>query len=225
MRALMYHQLGEGRYALSPENFKKHCEEIAARQQEVHISFDDGHESIVEAASILDSFKLKATFFVITSKIDQPGFVSVNDLKKMADAGHVIASHGHSHEFFTALKPAELVKEVGQSFSCLKKLFGEGVNQLSFPGGRFNSEVLKILASTGQITGLWSSEPGHMSFDEVLPRQGRDCILQGMDTDYLKALLDGKKDASRQRRYRLLSFTKTVLGDRLYHKLTGADEK
>lgn len=225
MRALMYHKIGQGRYALSAEMFRKHCEVIAVNTEDVHISFDDGDKSIVEAVTILDEFQLKATFFVITSKIDQEGFVSSEELKNIIDKGHQVASHGHSHRFFTELNLEEIKQEVTRSCQRLKEILGKEVTDLSFPGGRFNDSVIKILASTGKIQQLWSSEPSILSFQDVLPRQGRDCILQGMDTSYLKDLLDGKKDASRQRRYRILSIAKALFGDRLYHKLTGADEK
>lgn len=61
------------------------------------LTFDDGPHPI-HTPKILDSltkYNVKATFFVITSLINQKTFPI---FKRMLDEGHIVASHGKSHD-------------------------------------------------------------------------------------------------------------------------------
>jgi peptidoglycan/xylan/chitin deacetylase (PgdA/CDA1 family) len=223
MRALMYHKLGEGRYGISEEKFKNHCDLLSGFDGPLKITFDDGDASILKAADILQEANLTSHFFIITEKVGQAGFVQSADVKELHERGFKIGSHGHSHRFFTELSKEELEKELSDSKNILEDIVGGEINDLSLPGGRFNESVLQIIKET-KFEKLWSSEPGCQHSEKPLWRQGRDCVLHDMDKNELAALLAGRKDNLRRLRYQTLSLFKKILGDRLYHRLTARDD-
>lgn len=88
------------------------------------MTFDDGPHPI-RTPKILDTLKkhnVKATFFVITTQINDATFPLI---KRMLDEGHIVASHGRSHDNSNTL-PKEIWKaRVKQSFLDLKKWYAK----------------------------------------------------------------------------------------------------
>lgn len=86
------------------------------------LTFDDGPHPI-HTPRVLDSLKaagVKATFFIITSNVTEATFPLV---KRMLDEGHLVASHGKSHDNSNTL-PREVWKaKVKQSFIDLARFY------------------------------------------------------------------------------------------------------
>jgi peptidoglycan/xylan/chitin deacetylase (PgdA/CDA1 family) len=66
--------------------YGKHC-----------ITFDDADEDLYSMAAYLTAVGLRATFYVITNRVGNAGQLTVDQLKEMHKAGHLIASHTHNH--------------------------------------------------------------------------------------------------------------------------------
>jgi peptidoglycan/xylan/chitin deacetylase (PgdA/CDA1 family) len=82
------------------------------------LTFDDGPHPI-RTAKILDLLKeynAKATFFVLTSNINQKTFPLI---KRMLNEGHIVASHGHNHNNSNSISKIEWKSQVKQSFKQL----------------------------------------------------------------------------------------------------------
>lgn len=82
------------------------------------LTFDDGPHPD-RTAKILDTlkaFNIKATFFVLTNHINVGNF---NLIKRMLDEGHIVASHGPSHDRSGDLSKEEWKRQTKQSFSDL----------------------------------------------------------------------------------------------------------
>jgi polysaccharide deacetylase family protein (PEP-CTERM system associated) len=64
---------------------------------------------------------VRATFFVLTRVAERfPALIH-----EVLDAGHEIASHGHSHKLVTRMTPDEFAADVGRSLDILERLTGE----------------------------------------------------------------------------------------------------
>ena len=118
-------------------------------------TFDDGHISAIKtAAPILEKHGSKGHFFIITSNIGKPGFLSENDIKELRKRGHIIGSHGHSHNPLKNKDKNEWLKSV----EILTEILNEKIACASVPGGWYSKQVALAAANAG-IEWLFNSEP------------------------------------------------------------------
>lgn len=102
----------------------------------VAITFDDAHRSVHErAAPILDSLKLRATIFVVTSWVGRSDYCSWGQLRELATAGHSIQSHTHTHPFLSTLSPAGVREELESSKARIEDVLGVPVTSIALPNG------------------------------------------------------------------------------------------
>lgn len=86
------------------------------------LTFDDGPD-LVKTPKFLDILKkhqVKGTFFVLTKKINAQTFPLI---KRMLDEGHLVASHGPSHDRSGALTKEEWKRQTKESFLELAKWY------------------------------------------------------------------------------------------------------
>ncbi len=159
------------RYKLEPTDFAAHLDAIAAtgrrvgtlgaegQPPEVALTFDDGGASAVAAASALEQHGWRGHFFIVTSLIDEPGFLREGDLVDLARRGHVIGSHSHSHPTYMArLSHEEVEREWSTSRGILEEVLGAAPATASVPGGMISRPVVEVAARAGYRI-LMTSEP------------------------------------------------------------------
>ena len=84
------------------------------------LTFDDGPHA-TRTPKVLDVLKkhdVKAIFFVLTSQINDSTFPII---KRMLDEGHLVGSHGLTHDRARDLTKAEWKKKITKSFTDLAK--------------------------------------------------------------------------------------------------------
>lgn len=169
------------RYKLDPRHFADHLDAIAATGRVVStfdpdappavtLTFDDGGTSALSAASALERHGWRAHFFVVTSLIDEPGFLRADEIRDLVTRGHVIGSHSHTHPTYMArLSRAELEFEWATSRSILEELLGAAPSTASVPGGMISRTVVEAAAQAGYRV-LMTSEPitAHRRTDGLL---------------------------------------------------------
>jgi len=119
---------------------------------DVVITFDDGHRSNLElAVPLLLERGLTAYFFITTGFTDsRPGFMSSQEITSLASVpGMVVGSHGVTHRFFNDMSKEEAVSELVESKETLENLTNHPCESMSFPGGRYNKKVLRLMKSSG----------------------------------------------------------------------------
>ena len=86
------------------------------------LTFDDGPHEVrtPKILDILKAFDVKATFFVLTSKVNEKTFPIV---KRMLDEGHIVASHSPGHDRSGSLTRDEWKKQTKQSFLELARWY------------------------------------------------------------------------------------------------------
>jgi len=206
---------GEGAnlYKLRREDFARHLDAIHAAvpagtiatispaqhavTPEVFLTFDDGGVSAVSPiADLLESRGWRGHFFIITSRIGQPGFLDGGQVRELRQRGHLIGSHSHTHPTrMAALSRAGMDSEWRQSMAILADILGAGVKLASVPGGYYSPRVADSAAAAG-IEALFTSEPT----TRVVIRShclvvGRYVIQRGMGPEWSAGF------AARRRRY------------------------
>jgi len=63
-------------------------------------------------------------------------YLSENQIKSISDAGHVIGSHGHSHQPWSRMNENELQQDIILNIDFLNKITGSRPDWVSYPYGR-----------------------------------------------------------------------------------------
>lgn len=137
---------GEDVYWLTRFDFREVLDQIAAMGSDrPDITFDDGNASDVEIAlPELDARGLKATFFILTDRLGQPGALSEQDVAALAQAGHQIGLHGHSHCDWRRLDQAGRVTEFRTARQTLQALTGTEITKAAAPFGYYDLSLIHI---------------------------------------------------------------------------------
>lgn len=145
----------------------------------VSFSFDDGMQSCLRAAEILDEFGAKACFFLPVSIIGETDdqkiaefcmdrleiypvrFLNWDEVDILIQNGHEIGSHTATHPMLSKLNEEEIREEVALSYEILKERVGE-VKHFAWPFGRFHhfsAEAARVVYDAGFET-IASAERG-----------------------------------------------------------------
>jgi peptidoglycan/xylan/chitin deacetylase (PgdA/CDA1 family) len=172
-------------YKLTPACFEAHLDAISraglepslvterADDVKLTLTFDDGGRSATELiAPALARRGWPAHFFVTTGQLGSSGFLSPQDLRRLADQGHLVGSHGHTHRPLTRLSASALRDELRRSRQILEEELGELVVTLAAPGGFCSARVVEAAADEGYLH-LFTSEPS------LRPRNHRTLTVHG----------------------------------------------
>jgi peptidoglycan/xylan/chitin deacetylase (PgdA/CDA1 family) len=183
--SLMYHDVCEDAdasgfpgadaalYKISSAEFSSHLASISARINEklacvtdwktgssaVFITFDDGGNSALAAAEMLESRGWRGHFFITTGRIGTENFVGIDEIIELHRRGHIVGSHSDSHPLrMASLSREKIFGEWRVSTEKLAEILGEKVTVASVPGGFYSKEVAECAAANG-IEFLFNSEP------------------------------------------------------------------
>ena len=187
----------------------------ALKGKDVVFTFDDGGVSFyTKAAPILEKYGLRGVFFISTKYIDTPGFLTSGQVKELADRGHIVGSHSHTHpEIFTKLSEMEIRDEWVKSYEILNKILGNGDLTLSIPNG-YASKIIMEEAINAGYTDIYTSEPTTkvrlFRNHKVI---GRYVVHDGMGTQDVLCIVDSNGTRLKMAlKWRLLNIVKGVLG-------------
>ena len=181
-------------YALPPEEFR--CFALAAATssrravtvgrvaEEVgslsySFTFDDGHASdYTQAFPVLAELGVRATFFVVPTLVDTPGYVTWQQLREMVAGGMEVGSHSLTHPFVDQLDRAGLEREFGESKAIIESRLGAAVRSASLPRGWAPAGVEAVLSDLGyrvfctSRTGWWRPGDRPLAVPRVRPSRG-----------------------------------------------------
>lgn len=129
------------------------------------LTFDDGKASNYEAAfPALAKGGLCAEFFVNTSTVGTPGYISWRQIAEMHRAGMSIQSHSHDHVALSPLPRIALERQLMTSKQMLEDRLGTAVDYLAAPYGLWNQRVLDAAQAVGYRamcnSRSWPARPG-----------------------------------------------------------------
>ena len=187
----------------------------ALQGMDVVFTFDDGGESFYsKAAPILEKYGFKGVFFISTKYLDTKGFLTKEQVKELAERGHVIGSHSHTHpEIFTKLSRREVCEEWQESAEILKGILGNSALSLSIPNG-YASKVIMDEAISCEYTDIYTSQPT-MKIRQYKKHKviGRYVVHNGMSTQDVLRIVENKRTRQKMAaKWHLLNVVKSVLG-------------
>lgn len=202
---------GEAPYWVTPEVFAGTLA-LASRHKariETHITFDDGNASDLEiAAPLLAEQGLTAQFFVLSSRIGQPGSLSAEDIRALQAAGHGIGTHGADHVDWKALDDAGRAAEMDRAREVIADVTGAPVDAAAIPFGRYDAGVLRALKARGYAR-IYSSDGGAWRNDRApIPRTSPRA---DMTLDDIEAVMLGREPMLKGLRRGLARAVKRVL--------------
>jgi len=114
------------------------------------ISVDDGYvDDVRTILPDLERWHMVATFFVITGRMQLPGFLTAEQIRELDRAGMDVGDHTAHHLDLPELTPAELRAETAGSKRVLEGVLGHPVYFFAYPFGAYNSAVLDALRAAG----------------------------------------------------------------------------
>jgi len=167
---------GEDRVWVGVDEFESVLDAVAGRE-DVHITFDDGNASdAVHALPALLARGLRATFFVVAGRLDEPGFLNADDVRALADAGMGIGCHGMRHRPWRRLEEHALHEELVDARAVLEGVVGRRVAEAACPFGSYDRRVLSGLRAEG-YRRVFTSDRGNARPDAWL--QARTTLHSG----------------------------------------------
>jgi peptidoglycan/xylan/chitin deacetylase (PgdA/CDA1 family) len=132
------------------------------------LTVDDGHESSMRAADLLEKYRCRATFFLTRDRsLMRPGFIRAPDIRELRRRGFSLGTHGTTHRGLTFLSKERCVNEIKESREWLEDVIGEQVRYMAAPGGFINSSVMNLSYEHGYaLLGTcneWMNSPGTMA--------------------------------------------------------------
>ena len=185
---------------------------IQKTDEEVIFTFDDGGISNLRSAEMLSREQMKGYFFITTSKIGQKGFLASDDICKVADYGHNIGSHSHTHPMiFKSLSYKQMLNEWKTSKEILEQILSREITSCSIPGGDSDKKTYESACEAG-FTQIFDSETivtlRKMNNSEIL---GRLSIKNNVTGEELKKILSLENLSKLQRIRKFKKIIKTLI--------------
>jgi peptidoglycan/xylan/chitin deacetylase (PgdA/CDA1 family) len=118
---------------------------LAATRGAITISFDDGLQTqYTYALPLLQARGMPGVFYIITSKVGTPSYLSVAQLQAMQNSGSEIDSHSVTHPDFTTISYSQIQQECSVSQSALRS-WGLSANNFAYPNAARNTYTDSIV--------------------------------------------------------------------------------
>jgi peptidoglycan/xylan/chitin deacetylase (PgdA/CDA1 family) len=189
---LTFHGVGDPPRALTPgeaecwlttDDLAAALDAVASRD-DVRITFDDSNRSDVDLAlpALLER-GLRATFFVLAGRLDDPEHLGEEELDRLVAAGMEVGSHGLDHTDWRLLDDAALAREISESRAILERVLERPVAEVSVPFGSYDRRVLACVRRKGGYQRAFTSDGGAGRRDAWL--QTRSTVTTGDRPDAL----------------------------------------
>lgn len=151
----------------------------------------DDIDTILE---VLKNNNTKITFFMVGDWIEK----FPQEVKKIHDAGHEIASHSDTHPHVNNLSYEENISEIEKSNEKIEKITGKRTQIYRAPYGEYNDTVIKAAQDKGYYTIQWNLDTldyTGITGDEMWNRlknkiKAGDIILSHNGTEHTAEALD-----------------------------------
>ncbi len=111
------------------------------------ISVDDGHPTDLRTANLLQSFDLKATFYLPKANPERE-VMSSNHIREIA--GHFdVGGHTISHVSLKSMGDHAALAEIEGGKNWLENLTGQRISAFCYPYGKFNSRTPGLVKRAG----------------------------------------------------------------------------
>lgn len=121
----------------------------------VVITLDDGYRDLYSNAyPILMAHRFTAVAYIVTSFVNQPRYVTTDQILEMDRAGIEIASHTVDHADLARLPYAACLNQTVGSKLWLEHLIGHPVLDFAYPSGRISPAAIAAVRDAGYDTAV-----------------------------------------------------------------------
>ena len=116
----------------------------------VMLTFDDTDEEQYSLGlTEMKKYGFKGVYFIMTIAINRPRYMSKEQLKNLADSGHVIAGHTWDHHMVTKYTGADWDIQLVKPQTQLETITGKKVTYFAYPFGLWNQAAIPEIKSRG----------------------------------------------------------------------------
>jgi len=109
----------------------------------VMLTFDDTDlDQYTLAKPVMDKYKFKGVFFIMTVSLNKPRYMSREQVKQLSDEGHVIGSHTWDHMNVKKLTAPDWAIQIDKPLKQLEEITGKPVKYFAYPFGLWKPEVI-----------------------------------------------------------------------------------
>jgi peptidoglycan/xylan/chitin deacetylase (PgdA/CDA1 family) len=120
----------------------------AARPLSVTFTFDDGFADEILGQQLLQQYGMRGTFYINSSFIGLPGYMTRAQLADVAARGHEIGGHTVSHQPLLTLSADEQNRQICQDRNTLLS-WGYAVTSFAYPFAEFNATTKAAVQQCG----------------------------------------------------------------------------
>jgi peptidoglycan/xylan/chitin deacetylase (PgdA/CDA1 family) len=108
------------------------------------ITFDDTDvEQFTVAKAEMDKYNFKAVYFLMTIAINRKRYMSVEQIKQLADEGHAIECHTWDHHMVTKYKGGTWDSQLVMPAKRIEDITGKKVSYFAYPFGLWNKPAIE----------------------------------------------------------------------------------
>ncbi len=139
------------------------------------ITFDDGHLSVFNSAfPIMQKYGFTGIVYIVGTYMGADGFMSAEQIKKMAQSGWKVGSHSMRHKDLTHLDYEDQVYEIFESRKRLSEKIDVPVNSFAYPFGFSNDDIFTLVNSAGYTSAMGLGYTHDQGSWNILLLQRRD---------------------------------------------------
>jgi peptidoglycan/xylan/chitin deacetylase (PgdA/CDA1 family) len=116
----------------------------------VLITVDDGYvDDVKQILPVLRTHHMVATFYIITGRFHEQGFLNPTEVRRLDAAGMDIGAHTRTHANLPVLSAAQMRNEIDGSRRDLQRILGHFVYFFAYPYGAENPAVVAAVRRAG----------------------------------------------------------------------------
>lgn len=115
-------------------------------------SWDDGQDKDMKLINLLDKYGIKSTFYVPFTFKGQP-VKNIKNLDKYLSYGVEIGGHTVDHITLTNIPEKIAYNQIIKCKSRLENILGKKIVSFSYPNGKFNVNIKKLVKKAGFLLG------------------------------------------------------------------------
>ncbi|HEU5164727.1 MAG TPA: polysaccharide deacetylase family protein [Chitinophagaceae bacterium] len=116
----------------------------------IMITFDDTHvDQYKIGLPELNKYGFKGVFFIMTVSLGRPGYMNREQVKQLADEGHVISSHTWDHKNVKIYTEEDWPVQVEKPVKQIEAITGKPVQYFAYPFGLWNKEAIVKIKQYG----------------------------------------------------------------------------
>jgi peptidoglycan/xylan/chitin deacetylase (PgdA/CDA1 family) len=121
----------------------------------VMITVDDGYvDDVKTILPVLLRHHMVATFYIITGRFHEQGFVNETEVRRLDAAGMDVGAHTRTHVPLNAIPAAAMRAQVLGSKRDLQRVLGHFVYFFAYPFGAFDAAVVAELRKVGFVLAV-----------------------------------------------------------------------